>query len=286
MRKKLHVRKRVVGTGQPMSKPRLSIELIPTRQSNLNLRSTLLAEEWRELSKRIRNSANGQCQICGSKPDELDCHEAWKFSDKSRTQTLVSLMAICRLCHRAKHIGQQEWAGVNYDEAEMHLARVNGWTAKETREHVKREHAKHAARVNYFYDVDLSYVEQFGLTPLQNYSSTYLGSADDHEVPALAKRAFEESRNEWVAIYWARHGRGDPSFELGTVEPCTEKPKEIERLKSSFSKMRHIHGPLIGHYDASATEAGILADLNGWIERRDKRADAKPGRSSVTRRQK
>lgn len=96
--------------------PRLVVELIPRRQSNLNLRFALLREDWRRLSRHVVSGAQGACQACGATATKLECHESWKFDDRHRTQTLVALTALCRLCHLAKHIGQSEWAGVDYDE--------------------------------------------------------------------------------------------------------------------------------------------------------------------------
>jgi hypothetical protein len=258
-----------------VAKPRLAIELIPACQSNLNLRFALARAEWRQLSRRVIHAANGACQICDTSTDELECHESWTFDDKKKTQTLVALIALCHLCHLAKHIGQQEWAGIDYDDAEAHLGRVNGWTPRATRAYVKQAWAQYDKRARRSYYVDLSYVRQFDLVPRPFYESTLLGSKEDHEVSSLARLASEESRREeWIAIYRTRHA----CFEVATVEPCTDLREEIELLVSSFAGMRHCHGTLIRLYGKGATESDILNDLRAWIARRDRRARTKPER--------
>jgi hypothetical protein len=146
-----------------VARPRLTVELIPTHQSNLNLHFALSQKDWRRLRGSVVGAAQGVCQICCASADKLECHESWKFDDRRKTQTLVALVAICRLCHLAKHTGQANWAGVDYDEAEAHLGRVNGWTPRATRAYVKKAEAQHKMRSRHYYEVDLSYVRQFGL---------------------------------------------------------------------------------------------------------------------------
>jgi hypothetical protein len=61
--------------------PRLSIELIPMHQSNLNLHYLLTDEDWRRLSKGVIDAAQGVCQICGAHPRHCEGLQA-----RSRTQ--------------------------------------------------------------------------------------------------------------------------------------------------------------------------------------------------------
>jgi hypothetical protein len=259
--------------------PRLSVELIPTHQSNLNLHYFLIDEDWRRLRKGVIDAAQGVCQICGAHTRKLECHHSWKFDDEEKTQTLVALLAICRLCHLAKHIGQQEWAGVDYVEAEAHLTNVNGWSPRETRRYVKESWAMCGKRGRHAYQVDLSYIDQFGLMPTPDYDSLYLGAAEDDsdaEITSLAKIATKESRHwKWIAIHRGKHGSGHALFELATVEPCTRSRKEIDFLVSSFMRMRHKHGSPIGIYGSGTPESRFLGDMKAWLMRRDLRTNKK-----------
>jgi hypothetical protein len=245
--------------------PRLAIEVIPMEQANANLRFTLLRKDWRKLSEQVRRDAKGICQICGAVSHPLECHESWTWDDEAEIQKLVDLLAICHSCHLVKHYSQHEWKGVDYTEAFQHLCRVNEWNKKQADRYVRRQLAVHEARMYKSYEVDLTFVEQFGYIPRPLYEVTHLGSARDDEIRPFAKRAHREARkNDWVAIFRSDHA----CFDLGTIEPCTESPDEAKLLISSFKQMRHCHGNLVGLYDSSVTEAKILADLTDSIARR------------------
>jgi hypothetical protein len=250
------------------AKPRLAIERIPSGQSNRNLRFALLHEDWRRLSRRVVSEAKGVSQTCGTHAAKLECHESWSFDDRRKIQSLAGLLAICRLCHLATHIGQADWLGVEYDEPEEHLARVNGWTRRVTRSKIKEALALQRKRSRLSYTVDLSYVRQFGLTPRPFYDSTFIDVANDSEIPSLARSVSKATRREnWVATYRISHA----CFDAGTVEPRTDSPEEIDLLISSFAHMRHEHGTLIGLYGKRTDEHRILGDLRAWLERRDQR---------------
>ena len=79
-----------------------------------NLRSNLSKRDWEKLRQYTIEKANKRCEICSSDGggSSLECHEIWQYDDANNTQKLIGLVALCKACHRSKH---------------MALARHKGW---------------------------------------------------------------------------------------------------------------------------------------------------------------
>lgn len=108
---------------------KLTIELVPRTAWFKNLRSLLTAPEWDYVRKKCYRKANYRCEICGGVgPNHpVECHEKWEYNERTHTQTLTGLIALCPACHEVKHIGLANINGRFYDAIE-HLAKVNEWS--------------------------------------------------------------------------------------------------------------------------------------------------------------
>lgn len=90
-----------------MKKLLLEIELIPASCFFSNVRSEVSKRQWDLIRKKVYSEAYHLCQICGGKGPKhhVEAHEIWNFDDESLTQTLVSMIALCPMCHATKHYG-------------------------------------------------------------------------------------------------------------------------------------------------------------------------------------
>jgi hypothetical protein len=88
-----------------MVKRRLEIEAIPESCFFSNLRKLLPRKRWDEIRVEAYVEHLDKCAICGIIPDKgkLHAHEWWLFQDDTWVQELGKVVALCNLCHMAKH---------------------------------------------------------------------------------------------------------------------------------------------------------------------------------------
>ena len=143
---------------------RLEIELVPKTCWFSNVRDHVGAADWDALRKPVFAKAGRACEICGGRGPKwpVECHETWRYGDKSLTQTLEGLSALCPSCHQVKHIGLANLRGRG-GAAEAHLAKVNGWTRAECGRHIRAAFETWAARSEHQWSLDLSWLEKVGI---------------------------------------------------------------------------------------------------------------------------
>ena len=107
-----------------MNELKLTIELLPKGAWNNDLSKTLSKKDWNILRQVALKRANGNCEICGYKTDDLDVHEEWDFDINNKTQTLRDIKAICTRCHGVKHFRNSKRLGFE-EEAKKHFMKVN-----------------------------------------------------------------------------------------------------------------------------------------------------------------
>lgn len=107
-----------------MEELKLSINMLPKGAWNNDFSKTLSKKDWDKLREFALKRANGQCEICSYKTDELDVHEEWDFDLKKKTQTLTKIIAICSRCHGVKHFKNSVRLGFG-EEAQKHFIKVN-----------------------------------------------------------------------------------------------------------------------------------------------------------------
>lgn len=158
-----------------MARPLLTVEMIPLPMWRRNVRAVVSSETWDELHYRFgatdtvprnwrhpinRSGVKGaRCAYCGA-TGVLQLHENWRYDDKRRIQRLTALLPLCGECHLAKHLGFARTQGLE-EEALAHLARVNGWTRRQTSEHAAKASHVWVLRSAAEYKLDLSYLSRF-----------------------------------------------------------------------------------------------------------------------------
>src|SRR6266542_2374238 len=80
------------------------------------------------LDSRPRRRGLNRLIPTGRGPEHpVECHEVWRYDDRTHVQMLVRMIALCPACHQVKHLGFANVKGKG-TQARAHLARVNGWT--------------------------------------------------------------------------------------------------------------------------------------------------------------
>lgn len=107
-----------------MENLKLTINMLPKGAWNNDLSKTLPKKDWNILRQVALKRANGNCEICGYKTDDLDVHEEWDFDINNKTQTLRDIKAICTRCHGVKHFKNSVRLGFG-EQAQAHFMKFN-----------------------------------------------------------------------------------------------------------------------------------------------------------------
>ncbi len=147
-----------------LSKPLLTVELVPKTCWYSNVRDHVDKETWDVLRRSTYKKAGYICEICGGKGKKwpVECHEVWHYDDEKYIQTLRGLISLCPDCHQVKHIG---FAGIQGKEkqAKIHLGKVNGWPMSKTEEYLAKVWQLWSERSQYEWNLDLSWLEKLGV---------------------------------------------------------------------------------------------------------------------------
>ncbi len=145
--------------------PRLAVEMVPRTCFFSNLRSNLSKKDWEKLRQWSIQKAEFRCEICGSDNygRSLECHEIWEYAEESHIQYLRGLTALCRECHRAKHMALAREMG--WEEAAIrHLMRINHWTRAKVDEYLLEAFDLFEARSQVSWQLDISWLTDFDVT--------------------------------------------------------------------------------------------------------------------------
>lgn len=140
---------------------KLEFEMVPDGCWYSNLRSILSKKQWNYLKLDAKRRANGKCMICGKKTDRLEAHEKWSYNEKTKTQKLEDIVAVCKDCHSVIHIGRTQLKG-NEERAEKHYMEVNNCSYAEYRRNLGKANELHK-RLNLVpeWKLDLTYLKRY-----------------------------------------------------------------------------------------------------------------------------
>ena len=162
--------------------PWLTPEMLPVTTWQDNVRTRVSKERWDDLRKYCYKAAGNRCEICGVSAGvvqaadsegnpvivRLECHEDWGFNDNTHVQKLKRLLALCPLCHKAKHLGFAKRVGMLY-EVLCHIKSVNGWTDAELMAGLAEAETTCTARSEFKWTVDISWLETYRVS---NFASS------------------------------------------------------------------------------------------------------------------
>jgi hypothetical protein len=150
---------------QNPTEPKLTIEFVPTTCWFSNVRDHVTPATWKKIAAVIAEQAGNRCEICGGRGyrHPVECHEVWFYDDKTLTQKLVRLIALCPSCHEVKHIGYAKKRG-RLNKALAHMAEVNQWHITRANIYRKNMFTLWKRRSSFPWKLDLSYLnETFGI---------------------------------------------------------------------------------------------------------------------------
>jgi hypothetical protein len=145
-----------------LQEPKLHVELVPRSCFFSNLRSNLSKRDWEKLRQLTIDNAHRKCEICSSDGNgsSLECHEIWHYDDDNNVQKLSGLVALCKACHRSKHMAlarHKGWDGI----AEDHLMRINGWERKTLNLYLEEAFRIFELRSEKNWTLDITWLESF-----------------------------------------------------------------------------------------------------------------------------
>ncbi len=140
---------------------KLKFELVPDGCWYSNLRSILSKAQWDFIKADAKARFSGRCAICGAKTNRLEAHEVWSYDEKTRTQKLDDVIAVCKDCHSVIHIGRTSLKG-DLERAENHYMKVNCATYPEYRQALGKANERHK-KLNEVseWKLDLTWLKRF-----------------------------------------------------------------------------------------------------------------------------
>lgn len=140
---------------------KLEFEMVPDGCWYSNLRSILSKKQWDYIKLDAKRRASGKCMICGKKNDRLEAHEKWSYNEKTKTQKLEDIVAVCKDCHSVIHIGRTQLKG-DEERAEKHYMEVNNCSYAEYRRNLGKANELHK-RLNLVpeWKLDLTYLKRY-----------------------------------------------------------------------------------------------------------------------------
>lgn len=139
----------------------LFIDLIPKTCWFTNVRFCIESKDWVRVRRYISERANFKCECCSieekKSTSSLEAHERWDYDEKTQTQKLIRIVALCKDCHRSTHIG---FASINgeYDKAKEHLKKVRNFSEEEFRQHETKAFRLWRERNKINWNLDLSLI--------------------------------------------------------------------------------------------------------------------------------
>ena len=155
--------------------PKLSVSLIPVNMWGKNVRAIVSSMEWSRLRWKLGATLNQPvgnnggakwgtsslghnfifCEVCESRVDNLHLHELWEFDDTKLIQRLAGFKSLCEECHNAIHFGRASMVGLT-EKAYAQLIKINGWTERQAKVHVRNALVKWREREAFHYQLDIS----------------------------------------------------------------------------------------------------------------------------------
>lgn len=127
----------IIGEDRSYGGSELFIDMIPKTSYFKNVRSIFTESDWNLIRHHIYERTGHKCECCGAKRFKyLEAHERWIFDFETKTQKLIRIIALCRLCHQATHYGHSK-VTKEISKINAHLMKVRGINEEELKLHIK-----------------------------------------------------------------------------------------------------------------------------------------------------
>lgn len=146
----------------------LFVDLIPNSCWFTNVRTSVHSKDWDRLRKYVYTRANNECECCKS-AEYLEAHERWHYDYDKMIQKLMRIIALCKKCHEATHMGL---AGINgrNEIATEHLKLVTGMNQEQVIKHIEDAFSIWSERNKFEWDLDIDLIVNSGITIVEKYN--------------------------------------------------------------------------------------------------------------------
>ena len=157
----------IIGEDRSFGGNELFIDMIPKTSYFKNVRSLFKESDWNLIRHHIYNRTNNRCECCGCKRSKfLEAHERWIFDFENKTQKLIRIIALCKLCHQATHYGRSK-VFKDITKINEHIKKVRGFSDEELQLHIKDAYANWKERNKINWIIDTSIISNSGFTILK-----------------------------------------------------------------------------------------------------------------------
>ena len=149
----------------------LYIDMIPKVCWFKNIRNCINPRDWNLLRKKIYKRVDYKCECCGFDAlkynKSLEAHERWEFDYNTNTQKLKRIIALCKYCHLATHLGFSKKINM-YSVIKNHLKKIRNFDDIELDKHIKEAYNICNYKNKFFWKLDLSILDDNNIEYNQN----------------------------------------------------------------------------------------------------------------------
>jgi len=152
----------IIGEDRGFGGNELYIDMIPKTSYFKNVRSIFSENDWNLIRHHIYERSYHRCECCGVKRFKyLDAHERWIYDNETKTQKLIRIIALCRLCHQSTHFGHSKKTK-NIDKIKEHLKKVKKINDEELDKHIEESYNIWRERNKIEWKIDTSIITNSG----------------------------------------------------------------------------------------------------------------------------
>lgn len=152
---------KLIGEDRFFGGSRLFVDLIPKTCWFTNVRYAVDPDDWDRLRRFIYRRAYYRCECCDTRAP-IEAHERWHFDERRKIQTLMRIIALCKPCHEATHIGLARIKGRG-EAAMTHLMAVTGMNNQQAKQHIEDAFILWEKRNQHEWVLDLSIITNSGI---------------------------------------------------------------------------------------------------------------------------
>lgn len=158
----------IIGEDRTVGGNELFIDMIPKTSYFKNVRSIFNECDWNLIRHHIYERAGHRCECCGAKRSKyLEAHERWIFDYETRTQKLIRIIALCRLCHQATHYGRSK-VTKEISKINTHIMKVRKINEIELKNHIKEAFEIWKKRNEVKWIIDISIITNSGFITIDD----------------------------------------------------------------------------------------------------------------------
>lgn len=154
----------ILGEDRTIGGNELYIDMIPKTSYFKNVRNCFSFNDWNIIRHHIYNRTNNKCECCGAKRSKfLEAHERWIYDYETKTQKLIRIIALCKLCHQATHYGHSKKTK-NITKINEHIKKVKKINDEELQTHINEAYKIWKERNKIYWNIDLSIITNSNFT--------------------------------------------------------------------------------------------------------------------------